>query len=100
MNRALIALLLTASVAAVAQDPKAKPAAKPATAAAPAPAAKPAPAKAPAPASAILGNKDSKTFHRPDCKNAAHMKEANKVSFASAADATKVGYKACKVCKP
>ena len=95
MNRALLALLLAASVAAVAQDPKAKPA----PAAKSAPAAKPAPAK-PATTGAILANKDSKIYHRPDCKLAAKMKDANKTSFASAAEADKAGYKACKVCKP
>ncbi|NTW85904.1 MAG: cell envelope biogenesis protein TolA [Holophagaceae bacterium] len=95
MKRTLFALLLAASVAAVAQAPKPAPA--PAKPAAPAPAA--APAKA-APAAAIVGNKDSKTFHKADCKTAAKMKEANKTTFASAAEADKAGYKACKVCKP
>ena len=93
MKRTLFALLLAASVAAMAQAPKPAPApAKPA-----APAA--APAKA-APAAALVGNKESKTFHKADCKNAAKMKEANKTTFATAAEATKAGYKACKVCKP
>ena len=58
-----------------------------------------APAKA-APAAALVGNKESKTFHKADCKTAAKMKEANKTTFATAAEATKAGYKACKVCKP
>jgi Metal binding domain of Ada len=88
MNRALLALLFAASVVASAQAPAAKPAA-------PAPAAKPAPA-----AAAIVANKDSKTFHKADCKAAAKIKDANKTTFASAAEATKAGYKACKVCKP
>ncbi len=93
MKRALFSLLLAASVAAMAQAPKPAPApAKPA-----APAA--APAKA-APAAALVGNKESKTFHKADCKTAAKMKEANKTTFATAAEATKAGYKACKVCKP
>jgi hypothetical protein len=99
MNRALLVLLLSASVAAIAQDPKAKPAsaAKAAPAAKPAPAA---PAKAAATQGAILANKDSKTYHRADCKAAAKIKDANRTSFASAAEADKAGYKACKVCKP
>ena len=93
MKRALFSLLLAASVAAMAQAPKPAPApAKPA-----APAA--APAKA-APAAALVANKESKTFHKADCKTAAKMKEANKTTFATAAEATKAGYKACKVCKP
>ncbi|MEI6592970.1 MAG: Ada metal-binding domain-containing protein [Holophagaceae bacterium] len=92
MNRTLFALLLAASVVAMAKDPQDKAPAKPA-----APAA--APAKA-APAAAIVGNKESKTFHKADCKTAAKMKDANKAEFATAAEATKAGYKACKVCKP
>ena len=94
MNRALLALLLATSVAAIAQDPKAKPAPAAKPAAAPAPAAKAAPV------AAIVANKDSKTFHKADCKSAAKIKEANKTTFATAAEATKAGYKACKVCKP
>lgn len=74
--------------------------AKPAPAKAAAPAAKPA-AAAPAPAATgFVGNKGSKVCHKADCKMAGKMKDANKVSFASAADAQKAGYKACKVCKP
>jgi hypothetical protein len=100
MKRTLFALLLAASVAAVAQAPKPAPApAKPAPAPAAAP-AKAAPAAAPAKAAAIVANKDSKVYHKADCKTAAKMKEANKTTFASAAEADKAGYKACKVCKP
>ena len=102
MKCTIFALLIAASMAAVAQAPMTKPvpAAKPATAApaakpAPAPAAKPAPA-----ATGIVANKDSKVFHKADCKSAVKMKDANKTSFASAAEATKAGYKACKTCKP
>ncbi|WLT32785.1 Ada metal-binding domain-containing protein [Geothrix sp. PMB-07] len=97
MNRALLSLLLAASsVQAMAQaKPTPAPAAKPA----PAQAAKPAPAPAKA-TGAILANKDSKIYHRADCKAAAKIKDANKTSFASAAEADKAGYKACKVCKP
>ena len=93
MNRALLVLLLIASVAALAEEPKAKPA----------PTAKPtaaAPATKAAPAAAIVANKSSKTFHKADCKAAGEIKEANKTTFPSAAEATKAGYKACKVCKP
>lgn len=64
-----------------------------------APAAAPAAAKA-ASSSAIVGNKDSKIFHRSDCKGVGKMKETNKTSFASAADAAKAGFKPCKTCKP
>ncbi len=95
MNRALFALLLAASVVAIAQDPKAKPADPKAKPAAAAPVAKAAPA-----ATGIVANKDSKTFHKADCKSAAKIKDVNKTTFASAAEAGKAGYKACKVCKP
>jgi hypothetical protein len=98
MKRAMFALLLLAALGATAQtkaDKKDKKAPTPAPVAATA-----KPAAAPAPAGAILANKDSKTFHRADCKLAAKMKAANKTSFATAAEATKAGYKACKVCKP
>lgn len=58
--------------------------------------AKPAPAPA---AGGFVGNKDSKIFHKADCKTAAKMKAENKVSFGSKAEAEKAGFKACKVCK-
>lgn len=59
-----------------------------------------APIKASEPAAGLVGNKDSKTYHKADCKTAAKMKPANKVSLASKAEAEKQGYKACKICKP
>lgn len=93
MNRALFALLLAASLGAMAQESKAK--AAPAAAA-----AKSADPKAAAASTAIVGNKDSKTYHRADCRVASKMKAANRTSFASAADADKAGFKACRVCKP
>ncbi len=94
MKRALFALLMAASLVVVAQDPKVKPSAKPA------PALAAAAKAAPAPASAIVANKDSKIFHRADCKSVGKMKEVHKMPFASAAEAQKAGYKPCKVCKP
>lgn len=91
MNRALLALILAASVAMVAQESKAKAGeAK----------AKAAEAAKPAASGTLVANKDSKTYHRADCKSAAKIKEANRASFASAAEADKAGFKACKVCKP
>ncbi len=78
---------------------KDKKAAAPTAAPAPKAEAKAAPKAAPA-AGGFVGNKDSKTVHKADCKTAARMKEANKVSFGSLAEAEKAGYKACKVCKP
>lgn len=93
MNRALFALLLAASLGAMAQESKAK--AAPAAAA-----AKSADPKAAAASTAIVANKESRTYHRADCRVAARMKAANRTPFATAADAHKAGFKACKVCKP
>ncbi len=93
--------LLLAGTLAFAQTP-----AKDTKKVAPAPKAeaKPAPAPKseakPAPATGFLGNKDSKTLHKADCKMAAKLKAENKVTFATKAEAEKAGYKACKVCKP
>jgi hypothetical protein len=98
----LIAMLFLASAIGFAQTP-AKDAKKPAP-------VKAEPAKAepskgaikagdPAPAG-LVGNKDSKTYHKADCKAAAKIKPANKVALASKAEAEKAGYKACKTCKP
>ncbi len=92
MKALLLSLLMSASVAPIfAQGTKATPA-KPA-----APPAKAAPAPT---ATGFVGNKDSMLCHKADCKAVAKMKDANKASFASAADAQKADYKACKMCKP
>lgn len=96
------ALLLLAASLAFAQAP-----AKDAKKAAPVKAepAKPEAAKGaikagdPTPAG-LQGNKDSKTYHKADCRTAAKMKPSNRMPFASKAEAEKAGYKACKICKP
>jgi hypothetical protein len=92
----LIATLLLAGTMAFAQAP-AKDTKKPAlaTKVAPKTEAKPAPAVV-----GFVGNKDSKTLHKADCKIAAKIKAENKMTFATKAEAEKAGYKACKVCKP
>lgn len=106
MKSLTLALLFCSALALPlqAQAPKdaKKPAPAPAKAAEPAkPAAKPAePAKAAPTTTGLVGNKDSKTFHKADCTHAAKMKAENKVALASKAEAEKQGYKACKVCKP
>lgn len=87
MKPILLAVLMVAPLFAQGAKAQAKPSGSPAKA-------------APAPAAAFVGNKDSKICHKADCKMAGKMKDANKVSFASAAEAQKAGYKACKVCKP
>jgi hypothetical protein len=99
--RTLLTLALTLSTLSLsAYAPKKAEPVKPAPAAKAE--AKPAPkAEAkPAPAAAFVGNKDSKTFHKADCKMAAKMKPENKVTFATKAEAEKAGFKPCKVCKP
>ena len=90
-----------AKAATAAPTQAVKPAPLPVPAAKPGPAAKASPAPKVNPsASAIVANKDSKTFHRADCTYVVKMKAANRVSFANAAEAAKAGYKPCKVCKP
>jgi hypothetical protein len=96
MKRLMTALLLAAGVAVSAQPALAgQKASKKAPVAKPAPAAKPTPA-----AAGFVASKETKTYHRADCKFAAKIKDANRVTFATAAEAAKAGYKPCKVCKP
>lgn len=99
MKALLLSVLMAAAITPGFAQGAGKPA-KPSTP--PAKAAPAAPAKA-APAPAATGfvcNKDSKLCHKADCKAVAKMKDANKVTFTSAAEAQKAGYKACKMCKP
>ncbi len=96
----LATVLLFAGTMAFSQTPakdakKFAPAPKAAPASTPKAEAKPAPA-----VGTFLGNKDTKTLHKADCKMAMKMKAENKMSFTTKAEAEKVGYKACKVCKP
>jgi len=101
MKLALLALAATLALGPLQAQAPAKEAKKDkkAPAAAPAPKAEAKPAPAPA-AGGFVGNKDSKTFHKADCKTAAKMKAENRVAFASKAEAEKAGMKPCKVCKP
>lgn len=103
----LAALLVLSASLAIAQTPAKdtkKPVAPAAKAAEPAkpstPAAKATESKkAEAPkAGGFVGNKESKTVHKAECKMAAKMKDANKATFATKEEAEKQGYKACKVC--
>jgi hypothetical protein len=95
LNLALAGLFSLSLAAQAAKDKKAAPAPAPKTET-----KKAEPKAAPAPAaSGFVGNKDSKIYHKADCKTAAKMKAENKMSFASKAEAEKAGYKACKVCK-
>ena len=91
-------LLAFAATLVFAQTPAKKPTTPPAKAEP----AKPEAAKATITPSAggFVANKDSKVFHKADCKSVGKMKDKNKTTFASKADAEKAGFKACKVCKP
>jgi len=92
----LVTALLLAGTLAFAQAP-AKETKKPAPAAPKvAPSFKP---EAKPDAGRIVANKDSKTFHKAECKMAAKIKAENKTTFASKAEAEKADYKGCKVCK-
>ena len=99
MKALLLSVLMVAPLFAQGAKAPVKPSATPPAKAAPA--APAAPKAAPAPiATGFVGNRGSKVCHKADCKAVAKMKEANKVTFASAAEAEKAGYKACKMCKP
>jgi len=99
MRAFLIAALSVATLMAQApaKDVKKKEAPKPA-AAAKTETKTSAKAEAKPTATALVGNKDSKTFHKAGCSAAAKIKDANKTTFATQAEAEKAGFKACKVC--
>ncbi|WP_435374065.1 Ada metal-binding domain-containing protein [Desulfofundulus salinus] len=50
--------------------------------------------------SRYIGNKNSKKFHRPDCRWAAEIAPHNRVEFKSREEAVAAGYVPCKVCRP
>ncbi len=47
---------------------------------------------------AIIGNKKSKIYHRPDCYGAAKVSPQNQVRFASEAEAQTAGYRLAGNC--
>ncbi len=94
MKALLLSILMVAPLFAQGTKAPAKSSTPPVKAAPAAPKAAPASVT-----TGFVGNKGSKVCHKPDCKMAAKMKEANKTTFGSAAEAQKAGYKACKVCK-
>src|SRR6266568_2661308 len=58
-------------------------------------------AQGPAPADGpVVGNKGTKTYHRPTCAVLKRTAAKNKVELASAAEAEAQGYRACGICKP
>jgi Metal binding domain of Ada len=46
----------------------------------------------------VIGNKNSKIYHRPDCPGYKTISEKNRVEFPSSADAEKAGYRIAKNC--
>jgi deoxyribonuclease-1 len=49
-------------------------------------------------AGAIIGNKNSKIYHRPDCPGYKNVSEKNQAVFNSVAEAEAAGYRAAKNC--
>jgi micrococcal nuclease len=47
----------------------------------------------------VIGNRKSHVYHRPSCRGVAVMKEANRVTFETAAGAEKAGYRKAGDCK-
>jgi hypothetical protein len=47
-----------------------------------------------------VASKNSKVFHKPDCRWAKRIKPANLVTYSSRAEAIEAGKRPCKVCKP
>lgn len=89
----------TASTPAVSSTPSQAPATK---AAAPVAAtttnAQPTPASNATATGEIIGNKNSKIYHRPDCPGYNGVSEKNQVRFKSAAEAEAAGFRAAKNC--
>ena len=51
-----------------------------------------------APPEAVVGSRHSDVYHRPTCANAHRIRRANLVSWASAAEARRAGYRPGQVC--
>jgi methylphosphotriester-DNA--protein-cysteine methyltransferase len=49
---------------------------------------------------ALVGNKNSKKYHRPDCSAVEKIALDNRVEFDDADAAQAAGYEPCKLCKP
>lgn len=47
-----------------------------------------------------IGNKKSYMLHRPSCALVAKIPEKNRIVFRKRADAIKIGYDPCRMCKP
>ena len=49
---------------------------------------------------AYVASKNSKKFHRPNCRWAVKIKSGNRIEFSTKQEALDKGYTPCKVCKP
>ena len=47
-----------------------------------------------------IGNKNTRKFHRGDCRMVARMSQSNKVTFNNRDSAVSQGYNPCKICNP
>lgn len=61
---------------------------------------KPQPAQSTPVNAAYIGNKNTKKFHRSDCRMVTRMSPANKVTFDNRDSAISQGYNPCKICNP
>lgn len=50
--------------------------------------------------SLLIGNKNSKKLHRPECKWVKDIDAANRAEFESREEAVQAGYQPCKTCNP
>lgn len=48
----------------------------------------------------VLGNRESKIYHKPSCASAKRLSVKNRVAFASMATAEAEGFTACQSCRP
>ena len=46
----------------------------------------------------LIGNSETKKFHKPSCELVKKITKGNKVGFASSAEAKKAGYEPCSLC--
>ncbi len=49
---------------------------------------------------ALVASRNGSVYHRADCASAAHILEANRVYFGTAAEAEAAGYRPCEKCRP
>ncbi len=50
-------------------------------------------------AGGVVGNLNSRIFHRPNCSAVTRLKESNRVIFSSAVDAEKAGFRNARDCR-